>query len=59
MPSSTDETTAIPELLNAYSTALTGGPDALADILSLYTPDGVLMAPHFQAQSAQKLAQIL
>lgn len=48
MASSAD-TTAITTLLHAYGAALSGGPSALPDILSLYTPDGVLMAPHFQA----------
>lgn len=48
MSSSSADTQAIITLLHAYGTALAGGPRALPDVLSLYTSDGVLMAPHFQ-----------
>jgi len=49
MCSTSPDTTAITSLLRAYGAALSGGPKALPEVLSLFTSDGVLMAPHCQA----------
>jgi ketosteroid isomerase-like protein len=49
MASANADTAAITALLHAYGAALSGGPKALPEVLSLYTSDGVLMAPHFEA----------
>lgn len=48
MYSTSADVEAITTLLHTYGTALSGGLKALPDVLSLYTSDGVLMAPHFQ-----------
>jgi len=49
MSSADHDTATITTLLHTYGAALSGGSKALPEVLSLYTSDGILMAPHFEA----------